>query len=91
MHAFLGQPDTCLACSYLTEPALSAYDGLLREFYGCLARLGLGYVDCLLIHWPGNPSNSIGPTAARAKRREMWAAMEKIYELGLRFARTRIS
>ena len=67
---------------YLTDLSLSAYDGLLAEFFSSLSRLGLGYVDCLLVHWPGHPANTLGPAAAN-KRREMWAAMEYIYQLGL--------
>lgn len=73
-----------------TEYMLPAWEGdagppLTRQFYGCLERLGLGYVDLLLMHWPG-PYGSCGVGDAesnRRKRREMWAAMEALYDAGL--------
>lgn len=38
---------------YMLQPQLSAYDGVLDEFDGCLKNLGLDAVDLLLIHFPG--------------------------------------
>jgi diketogulonate reductase-like aldo/keto reductase len=76
---------------YLYAEDVSAYDGVLQEFYQSLDDLGVGYVDLLLLHWPGlfeDPSR-FGPDwntpmpskeVARKKRAEMWAAAEFIYE-----------
>ncbi len=38
---------------YMLQPQLSAYDGVLDEFEGCLMNLQLDAVDLLLIHFPG--------------------------------------
>eukprot|EP01043_Picozoa_sp_COSAG02_P071501 COSAG02_NODE_13091_length_1447_cov_1.335312_2_plen_178_part_01 len=38
---------------YMLQPRLSAYDGVLDEFEGCLKNLQLEAVDLLLIHFPG--------------------------------------
>ena len=38
---------------YMLQPQLSAYEGVLAEFDGCLKNLQLDAVDLLLIHFPG--------------------------------------
>ena len=35
------------------NPELNAYHGVLQEFHQSLYDLGVGFVDLLLIHWPG--------------------------------------
>eukprot|EP00429_Kryptoperidinium_foliaceum_P061303 CAMPEP_0176077832 /NCGR_PEP_ID=MMETSP0120_2-20121206/38920_1 /TAXON_ID=160619 /ORGANISM="Kryptoperidinium foliaceum, Strain CCMP 1326" /LENGTH=328 /DNA_ID=CAMNT_0017411573 /DNA_START=33 /DNA_END=1019 /DNA_ORIENTATION=- len=75
---------------YIYDPSISAFDGVLKEFYMSLGNLGLGYVDLLLVHWPGLfrapqrfPPNWTVPAPSRAvaqkKRLEMWSALELIY------------
>mmetsp|Transcript_6588 Transcript_6588/g.14329 ORF Transcript_6588/g.14329 Transcript_6588/m.14329 type:complete len:317 (-) Transcript_6588:174-1124(-) len=73
---------------YIYKPELSAYDGIMREFEESLTALGLGYVDLLLLHWPGvTPWNTPvkdeerpSPELAQKKREEMWRAVEEIYD-----------
>jgi methylglyoxal/glyoxal reductase len=47
------------------------YDNTLRAFDKSLSRLGLGYVDLFLIHWP-----------AAGKRHETWRALERLFDEG---------
>lgn len=47
------------------------YDSALRAFDASLARLGLGYVDLFLLHWP-----------VPKKRLDSWRALEKLYSEG---------
>lgn len=67
--------------SYMRNAAESSYTGVLEEFAGCLERLGLEYVDTLLLHWPGDKDSSDGELQA-AKRADMWRALEEIYASG---------
>jgi diketogulonate reductase-like aldo/keto reductase len=45
------------------------YDAALQAFDASLQRLGLGYVDLYLIHWP-----------VAGQRKESWRALRRIYE-----------
>lgn len=77
---------------YMYNPELNAYQGVLQEFHQSLYDLGVGFVDLLLIHWPGLaafpkdrvPKDEVLPTLSRelmrAKRKDMWWALESIYE-----------
>mmetsp|Transcript_2406 Transcript_2406/g.4404 ORF Transcript_2406/g.4404 Transcript_2406/m.4404 type:complete len:335 (+) Transcript_2406:83-1087(+) len=65
--------------AYMQDPSQHAGAGLTKQFQGCLRRLGLGYVDLLLIHWPG-PYNGQEAVLNKEKRIQMWAAMEELYE-----------
>eukprot|EP01052_Picozoa_sp_SAG31_P031585 SAG31_NODE_3362_length_4364_cov_1.463540_5_plen_194_part_00 len=70
---------------YMLQPNLSAYDGVLDEFRGCLENLQMDAVDLLLIHFPGPPHTddaSLSPELSRQKRLEAWRALETIYEQG---------
>ena len=67
--------------SYMRNAAESSYDGVLAEFAGCLARLGLEYVDTLLLHWPGDKESS-DAVLQTEKRADMWRALETIYAKG---------
>ena len=69
--------------SYMLDPSQDAGEGLLKQFRGCLRRLGLGYVDLLLIHWPGPYLGQQNAELNKQKRIQMWAAMEEIYEARL--------
>ena len=68
---------------YMLQPELSAYDGVLDEFSGCLSNLKLDAVDLLLIHFPGPPHTdgaSLSPGLSQKKRLEAWRALETIYK-----------
>jgi len=69
--------------AYMLDPSQDAGEGLLKQFRGCLRRLGLGYVDLLLIHWPGPYLGQQNAELNKQKRIQMWAAMEGIYEARL--------
>ncbi len=47
------------------------YDAALRAFDRSLERLGLGYVDLYLVHWP-----------VAGKRRDSWRALERLHREG---------
>lgn len=47
------------------------YDQAIKACNASLARLGLGYVDLYLIHWP-----------VQGKRKESWRALETLYNEG---------
>jgi len=70
-----------MLASYMSASEQSAYDGVIGEFAGCLERLGLEYVDALLLHWPGVQAND-DETLGRSKRAEMWRAAEALYASG---------
>eukprot|EP00906_Rhabdomonas_costata_P003116 RCo004789 len=54
---------------------------VLHDFERCLDELNLGYVDLLLMHWPGVFHTKDG-ALNRALRRQCWAAFEEIYNSG---------
>jgi len=79
---------------YLYDPECCSYEGVLADFHESLQRLGVGYVDLVLLHWPGMfdfpdrfqpdfrftmPSKE----AARSKRLDMWRALEALHAQGL--------
>ena len=49
-----------------------------RHFENSLVDLGVGFVDLLLVHWPGHFANT-DSDAARQARLKIWAAVENIY------------
>jgi len=67
---------------HMLEASADSGKALQRQFFGSLERLGLGYVDLLLIHWPGPRPGEYDETAFdaakhnRRKRHEMWKALE---------------
>ncbi|MGI5929148.1 aldo/keto reductase [Pseudoflavonifractor sp.] len=56
------------------------YDAALRAFDATLERLGTGYLDLYLIHWP-RPDLELEDWAKLD--RETWRALERLYESGL--------
>jgi diketogulonate reductase-like aldo/keto reductase len=54
------------------------YARVITDFERSLLDLGVGYVDLLLMHWPG-AFGEPDPVFARAARKEMWRAFETIY------------
>ncbi|CAM9149028.1 unnamed protein product, partial [Ectocarpus fasciculatus] len=51
------------------------------DFETSLDELSVGYVDLLLMHWPG-AFNSIDESVGRTKRRVCWETFEEIYTTG---------
>jgi diketogulonate reductase-like aldo/keto reductase len=56
-------------------------DRVLYDFERSLDELSFGYVDLLLMHWPG-AFNSTDETLGRQKREQCWRAFEEIYASG---------
>jgi len=54
---------------------------ILLDIEKCLDELNLGYLDLLLMHWPGN-HNTTDVERGRALRKEVWAAFEEAYKCG---------
>lgn len=48
-----------------------------------LERLDIGYVDLMLIHWPGVARQKIDSDGNAGKRYETWRVMEEFYDQGL--------
>ena len=67
----LPRGDVFVTTKIWTDDIRKSRDGVLRACDESLARLGLGYVDLLLLHWP-----------ITGKDREAWKAMEQIYHTG---------
>lgn len=55
-----------------------------QSAYESLGKLGMGYFDLLLLHWPGTPGETDVKFAQDA-RMKMWRGMEELYDKG--FAR----
>lgn len=49
------------------------YDATFRAFEISSKKLNIGYIDLYLIHWP-----------IKAKRKDTWRALEKLYEIPMR-------
>jgi diketogulonate reductase-like aldo/keto reductase len=62
------------------EGALN-YSHTLWEHEDNLAKLGVDYVDLLLVHFPSNVAAN-PPTGSAANRQEQWRAMEALYKQG---------
>jgi diketogulonate reductase-like aldo/keto reductase len=54
---------------------------VLYDFERCLDELSFGYVDLLLMHWPGE-WNTTDEAVGRERRRQCWEAFEEIYSSG---------
>jgi len=54
---------------------------ILYDVEKCLDELSLGYLDLLLMHWPGM-HNTTDVARGRALRKECWAAFEEVYKSG---------
>eukprot|EP01133_Synstelium_polycarpum_P003722 gene3722-4291_t len=55
------------------------YDNALQACDNSLKRLGLDYLDCYLIHWPGVAGNQPSAPENSVTRKETWRAFEKLY------------
>jgi diketogulonate reductase-like aldo/keto reductase len=63
---------------FVTTKVLSAGGSFAKSLQKCLESVDTiggkeGYVDCFLIH---------SPSGGKEKRKEMWLALEKLYEMG---------
>jgi len=65
---------------------LSPYEhGAVKAQSACeaiLDRLGLDYVDMLLIHWPGVAKKPLASPENKRMRQETWQVLESMYEQG---------
>ena len=67
---------------------------MISQVDECLKRLGVDYVDCMMIHWPSAPlgtsadddddlkDQSCDPVRAPEVRIAMWQALQKCVEAG---------
>jgi len=60
---------------------LQVKDRILLDVEKCLDELNLGYLDLLLMHWPGD-HNTTDVARGRALRKEVWAAFEEVLKSG---------
>lgn len=61
---------------WLKEPG-SLSRRIEKDFEKSLEDLGVGYVDLLLVHWPGSPANSLETN--KALRKEVYTAFEALH------------
>jgi len=62
-------------------PGIDCAANVQRQIGESLDELGVGYVDLLLLHWPGQ-FNSLNKTQNRAIREQVWCVLEKALRLG---------
>jgi len=65
----------------LTDPNFDVVKTLNQHILESIDELGVGYVDLLLLHWPGN-FNSKDKEANRVLRHKAWEVLEAAYECG---------
>lgn len=63
----------------MTNPKIDVKARTLYDFEKSLDELNLGYVDLLLMHWPGNSTDE---TLNRYLRKAVWEVFEEIYKSG---------
>lgn len=63
----------------MTNPSVNVAERTLFDFEKVLAELGHGYIDLLLMHWPGTGKDAV---LNRRLRKECWTVMEQIYKSG---------
>jgi diketogulonate reductase-like aldo/keto reductase len=66
---------------YAKDPSLDIKERVLHDIEKSLFELNLGYVDLLLMHWPGYP-NSTDREANLRLRKQVWSAFEEVYKTG---------
>jgi len=62
------------------QPGLDIQQRINDDLDKSLEKLGVGYVDLLLMHWPGE-FNSTDVDINRAKRKEVWETFEELYKV----------
>lgn len=65
----------------MMDQSIDAKSRVQYDFERCLDELNLGYLDLLLMHWPGTWENQ-DQDHARKMRETVWAGFEAIYETG---------
>mmetsp|Transcript_26765 Transcript_26765/g.39721 ORF Transcript_26765/g.39721 Transcript_26765/m.39721 type:complete len:322 (+) Transcript_26765:129-1094(+) len=65
----------------MTDSTIDIKTRVWTDFERCLDELSFGYVDLLLMHWPG-AFNTTDEAAGRQRRKECWEAFEEIYASG---------
>jgi diketogulonate reductase-like aldo/keto reductase len=75
----------CFGCSHMPDWHNMTPDEIAIEtqkhFEQSLNELGMGYVDLMLLHWPGSP-NMGNPEINRQRRLAAWRVLERAYERG---------
>jgi len=80
-------PDTEIAlnrlgkCFDFSLDVSQVKERILLDIEKCLDELNLGYLDLLLMHWPGKHGTT-DVTRGRALRKEVWAAFEEAHKCG---------
>lgn len=70
---------------YVTSKISPYEQGLDKAKEACeniCSRLDLGYIDLVLIHWPGVSKTPLDSPENARKRRETWTVMEEFYSKG---------
>jgi diketogulonate reductase-like aldo/keto reductase len=67
--------------AFLADSSLDIRSRIKHDYERCLAELNLGYLDLLLMHWPGLWGSQDKQNNERL-RQEVWAAFEDLYLAG---------
>jgi diketogulonate reductase-like aldo/keto reductase len=67
--------------NYAKDPSLDLKERILHDIESCLFELNLGYLDLLLMHWPGHPNFTDREVSLRL-RKQVWSAFEEAYKTG---------
>lgn len=65
---------------YLNDDSLNLKERILTDFERSLHELNLGYIDLLLVHWPGEHGTT-NEVAGQRLRQQVWEAFEEIYTM----------
>lgn len=63
------------------DPSLDIQERVAHDIERCLHELSVGYLDVVLLHWPGQFNTDDEPTGRRL-RKGAWAALEAAYQRG---------
>jgi methylglyoxal/glyoxal reductase len=61
-------------------PGEQGYEGTRSAVAGMLSRLGVEYLDLVIIHWPGVGKEAVGSKKNAEIRRESWSALVELQQ-----------